>query len=64
MLGEEKGTVNVEDLRVVLLILIGVKSTDREKRPENEPDASGPAEGEEIEERPNSFFEEGKLYIR
>ena len=34
--GEEKGSVKIEDLRVVLLILIGCKPPGREKKPENE----------------------------
>lgn len=67
--GEKKGSVNIEDLRVVLHILIGVKPKDREKKPENEEEQAkeeaGPGEeGAEKPRKPDSFYEEGKLYIR
>lgn len=66
--GEEKGSVNVEDLRVVLLILIGVKPPGREKKPEGEEaegkEESGPGEEGDKPSKPDSFYEDGKLFIR
>jgi hypothetical protein len=64
--GEEKGTVAIEDLRVVLHILIGVTPKGREKKPEGEQakEETGPGEEEEKPHKPDSFFEDGKLYIR
>lgn len=67
--GEEKGSVAIEDLRVVLHILIGIKPQGREKKPEGEEEQAkeeaGPGEeGGEKPKKPDSFFEEGRLYIR
>jgi len=66
--GEEKGSVAIEDLRVVLHILIGVRPKDREKKPENEQEQAkeetGPGEEGEKAPKPDSFFENDKLYIR
>ena len=66
--GDEKKTIKIEDLRVVLLILIGVKPPGRVKKPENEAeqeDEAGPnEEGDEPKQKPDTFYEGGNLYIR
>jgi hypothetical protein len=60
--GDNKGSITIEDLRVVMHILIGVTPQGREKIPEN--DEKEVDEEGNPKKKPDCFYEDNKLYIR